>query len=210
MRIKICGITRPEDAVLAARLGADAIGLNFYPKSPRCITPTQAAEVARAVPPFLMLVGLWVQEPLDNITSHLQNLPFLGAVQYHGDATPLPPRGIRFIPAFPVRDLVSLRTIEAYLEFCQAAERMPAGILVDAHVAGLYGGTGQTAPWELLAEFHPGVPLILAGGLTPENVAEAVRLVRPYAVDVASGVESSPGIKDPVKMQQFIEAARLA
>jgi phosphoribosylanthranilate isomerase len=107
-----------------------------------------------------------------------------------------------------VRDAASLDQITACLDLLRAAGAAPAAILVDAHVPGQYGGTGQTAPWHLLADFQPGVPLILAGGLTPDNVAEAIRIVRPYAVDVASGVESSPGKKDPDKLRRFIDAVR--
>src|SRR5438270_590880 len=103
-----------------------------------------------------------------------------------------------------------LERLTSYLELCRGLAKLPAAVLVDAHVAGQYGGTGQKAPWDLLADFKPGVPLILAGGLTPNNVAEAVRLVRPYAVDVASGVESAPGVKDLEKVRQFIDRARAA
>ena len=105
---------------------------------------------------------------------------------------------------------MDLQGIARYLDRCRSLELLPAAVLVDAHVSGQYGGTGQTLPWDLLADFRPGVPLILAGGLTPENVAEAVRLVRPYAVDVASGVELSPGRKDAEKMRRFIGSAREA
>src|SRR5205814_5109867 len=114
--------------------------------------------------------------------------------------------GIRWIPAFSVADAASLTAITTYLDLLASVGAAPAAILVDAHVPGLHGGTGQTAPWQLLADFRPGVPLILAGGLTPENVAEAIRIVRPYAVDVASGVESAPGKKDADKLRRFIEA----
>ena len=108
------------------------------------------------------------------------------------------------------RDRQSLQTIDAYLDACRQQRLLPAAILVDAHVAGQYAGTGRTAPWELLADYRPGVPLLLAGGLMPENVAEAVRLVRPYGVDVASGVESAPGRKDAEKMRRFLGNAREA
>ena len=116
--------------------------------------------------------------------------------------------GTHWIPAFAVQDATSLLQITSHLEKWRSLGDVPAAILVDAHVPGQYGGTGQVAPWHLLVDFDPGVPLILAGGLTPENVAEAIRIVRPYAVDVASGVESSPGKKDPDKMRRFIDAVR--
>jgi phosphoribosylanthranilate isomerase len=120
------------------------------------------------------------------------------------------PQPFRWVVAFAVRDRQSLTAIDAYLDRCRQEGRLPDALLVDAHVPGEYGGTGQVAPWDLLAEYRPPVPLILAGGLTPENVAEAVRRVRPYGVDVASGVESSPGRKDAEKMRRFIAEARRA
>jgi phosphoribosylanthranilate isomerase len=129
-------------------------------------------------------------------------------VQRHGDHGDRLLAGTRWIPAFPVRDASSLQQIEAWLDRLRFLNGLPAAILVDAHVPGMHGGTGQTAPWQLLADFRPGVPLILAGGLTPDNVADAIRIVRPYAVDVASGVESKPGVKDPDKIRRFIDAVR--
>ena len=162
------------------------------------------------MPAFVDPVGLFVEWP----TAALSEYAALGVrtLQLHGN--------VRFdepnwdgatIPAFPVKDAESLGAIDDWLSFyAQGLGWRPAAILVDAHVPGMHGGTGQTAPWHLLADYRPPVPLILAGGLTPENVAEAVRLVRPYAVDVASGVESRPGVKDPEKVRRFIDAARSA
>jgi len=111
------------------------------------------------------------------------------------------------IPAFPVRDASSLAAVTSYIEACRALGRLPAAVLLDGHAPGQHGGTGRIAPWELIAAYRPGVPVILAGGLTPENVADAVRIVRPYAIDVASGVESAPGVKDAEKMRRFVAAA---
>lgn len=211
LRIKICGVTTVEDARQAALLGADAVGLNFYPPSPRCIDPNTAAAILRDLPPFVEPVGVYVQQPLSQVFDQAAQLGRLHTVQWHGDSPePCPSGSFRFIPAFSVKDEECLRRIQRYLEACAQARQLPAAVLVDAHVAGQYGGTGRTAPWRLLADFRPAVPLILAGGLTPENVAEAVRIVRPYAVDVASGVESSPGRKDADKMCRFIENARHA
>src|SRR5205814_2628888 len=116
----------------------------------------------------------------------------------------------RLISAFPVHDTTSLTKISKYLNLAKAMGQMPDALLLDGHAPGQHGGTGQRAPWELLSTFRPGIPIILAGGLTPENVAEAVRVVRPYAVDVASGVERAPGLKDVEKMRRFIGAAREA
>jgi phosphoribosylanthranilate isomerase len=210
LRIKICGLTRAADASEAARLGADAVGLNFYRGSRRQVTPETARGILRALPPLVEAVGVFVNEPVAQAASQARDLG-IGTVQWHGERPPVPPAGSpRFVSAFAVKDADDLLRIDAYLESCARAGRLPAGVLVDAHVPGEYGGTGRVAPWQLLAGWRPLVPLILAGGLTAENVAEAVRLVRPFAVDVASGVESAPGCKDADKMRRFIENARAA
>lgn len=205
MRIKICGVTTPADAELAACCGADAVGLNFYARSPRYLDPARARAVLAVLPPFVEPVGLFVNTSLDDVRAASSALG-LRTLQLHGDVPPaLPGDGFRYVVCFALRDAAGLAAIDRYL----AAQR-PAAILVDAHVAGAYGGTGQCAPWDLLEKYRPAVPLILAGGLTPDNVAAAIRRVRPYAVDVASGVESSPGIKDPERVRRFIDAARQA
>ncbi len=206
MRVKICGITTAEDARLAADCGADAIGINFYDKSPRCVDPRQAGPLLRAVPPLLEAVGVFVGLKTRQVCAVAYQLG-LHSVQYLADPSdPEDAFPFRHIAAFRVKDRGSLDEIERYL--AAAAGSLPAAVLVDAHVEGQFGGTGQKAPWELLAGFRPGVPLILAGGLTPENVAEAIAIVKPYAVDVASGVESGPGRKDASKLRRFIEAVR--
>jgi phosphoribosylanthranilate isomerase len=211
LRVKICGVTGPEEARRVAELGADAVGLNFYFASPRYVDPSRAAAILRELPPFVEAVGLFVNVLLREAVAALAPLPRVRCVQWHGDH-PEPPdaSGYHLVPAFPVRDEASLADITRYLDLCREVGRLPAAVLVDAHVPGQYGGTGQKAPWRLLASFRPGVPLVLAGGLTPDNVAEAVRLVRPYAVDVASGVESAPGVKDLDKVRRFIDRARSA
>ena len=211
LRIKICGITSAADSRQACSLGADAIGLNFYPRSPRCIDAATAAAILRELPPFVDAVGLFVNLPLPQVLEALRPLGRLRTFQWYGEAhEPGDPSPYQLIAAFSVRDEDDLRLIDRYLDRCRSSGLLPAAVLVDAHVPGQYGGTGRTAPWAVLAEFRPEVPLILAGGLTPENVAEAVRIVRPYAVDVASGVEHSPGRKDPEKMRRFIGSAREA
>lgn len=211
MRIKICGITNVADALQAASLGADAVGLNFFQGSSRCINEGTAAEIVRSIPPFVEPVGLFVNEPLAGVLERVQQWQFLRTIQWHGDRHEVPPSmPYHFIPAFQVRDADGLSDVTAYLEQCRQCGRLPVAIVIDGHVSGAYGGTGQRAPWERLAGFQPGVPLILAGGLTPDNVAEAIRIVRPYGVDVAGGVESAPGRKDPEKMRRFIKAAREA
>ena len=210
LRIKICGVTVPEDVTAAADLGADAVGLNFHPGSSRYVDPRVAGPLVRAVPPLMSAVGVFVAQPLRQACAIAHQLG-LRAVQWHGENREL---GDTFpfalIAAFRVRDRQSLAEITRYLEMCRSFGQLPAAVLVDAFVEGQMGGTGKTAPWGLLADFRPGVPLILAGGLTPENVAEAIRQVRPAGVDVASGVESSPGRKDPERMRRFIANAREA
>jgi phosphoribosylanthranilate isomerase len=210
LRIKICGITNVEDAVLAAELGADAVGLNFHPGSPRSIDLAQAPGILQELPLFTQAVGVFVNRRLHEMAGALQSLPRIRTMQWHGDVDQrevgvVAPYAL--VAAFPVRDASSLDNISRYLEGCRSLGQMPAAILVDAHVPGQHGGTGRQAPWSLLAGFRPGVPLILAGGLTPENVADAVRTVRPYAVDVASGVEENPRKKDADKMRHFIANA---
>ena len=214
LRIKICGVADPAMGVEAARAGADAIGLNFYPPSPRYVSVSTAERVLRELPPFVEAVGVFVNQTLEEILEGaIRPLGLrVQTLQLHGDVqpVPLPPYPFRLIPAFPVRDRQSLEGIRGYLDECGERQGLPAAILVDAQVPGQYGGTGRTAPWNLLADFRPGVPVLLAGGLTPENVAEAVRVVRPYGVDVASGVELAPGHKDPEKMRRFVGNAREA
>ena len=205
VRIKICGITRVADAEQAARLGADAVGLNFYPRSPRYVDPATCAAILRALPPFVEPVALFVDEPLRQVFAALNQLGRVRTFQWYGSQRELSDTfPFQYIPAFPVRDRASLLDITRYLDSCRSFGGLPAAVLVDAAVGGQHGGTGRTVPWHLLADFRPGVPLILAGGLTPDNVAEAVRVVRPYGVDVASGVEGRPAQKDPEKMRRFI------
>jgi phosphoribosylanthranilate isomerase len=203
IRIKICGITTPADIVAACDLSADAIGLNFYPKSPRYVTPSQGRELVRHFRPFVAPVGVFVTDDFAEVQATAFQAG-LRAVQTYSEL----PRQTTFepiahIPAFRVKNTADLDQIRILV----AAIR-PIAVLVDSYVVGEMGGTGHKAPWELLVGFDPGVPLILAGGLTPENVADAIQLVKPWGVDVASGVESAPGIKDHGKMRAFIEAAR--
>ncbi len=210
LRIKICGVTRPVDVEACANAGADAIGVNFHPGSPRFVDPKESQTLLRSIPPLLAGVGVFVGLPIRQVTALAYQLGLRG-IQYHGEnrelADPFP---FSLIAAFRVRDRKSLSTIDTYLEMCRSFGQLPAAILVDAYVEGLEGGTGEKAPWDLLADYRPGVPMILAGGLTPENVADAIRLVRPAAVDVASGVEEAPGIKDPEKIRRFVANAREA
>ena len=202
VKVKICGITNFEDALHAAACGADALGFVFYAKSPRCIEPERVREIVAALPPFVASVGLFVNERPERITQ-IAEFCGLGLVQLHGDEPPkdcLIP-GRRVVKALRVRDAQSLE---------RAADYVVAGLLLDAWTPGAYGGTGQTFNWQLAASVARVRPVILAGGLTQENVAEAVRSVRPYAVDVSSGVETAPGRKDPQKVAAFISNAKAA
>jgi phosphoribosylanthranilate isomerase len=187
------------------------VGLNFYAKSPRCIAVERAADILRTLPETVDAVGVFADATAERIRNHVRSLERIRTIQVHG-AWPRPgemhPKNL-FIAAH-VADVGDIAELKLFLAECAAAGSTPAAVLVDARVAGGFGGTGKTAPWHLLEDFRPGVPLILAGGLTPENVADAIRAVRPYAVDVASGVESTPGRKDSERMRRFIDNARTA
>jgi phosphoribosylanthranilate isomerase len=204
-RVKICGVTSPADARMAAEAGADAVGLNFYPQSSRYISPQIAASIIRALPPFTAPVGVFVSMPLRQACAIAFQLGLRGiqAVDDRPQSDDTFP--FAYIPAFRVKDQDDLPVIHDFVTKCK-----PAAVLIDSHVPGQKGGTGVTAPWHLLAGFNPGVPLILAGGLNPENVAEAIRIVKPWGVDVASGVESSPGVKDSGMVREFLYAVRSA
>jgi phosphoribosylanthranilate isomerase len=164
----------------------------------------------RALPPFTAAVGVFVGMPVRQVCAVAFQLGLRGVQTY--DDTPPAEDTFPFahVPAFRVKDEAGLDHIRRFVEAARAAGRPPAAVLVDSFVPGEMGGTGHKAPWQLLAGFDPGVPLVLAGGLTPENVAEAVTLVRPWGVDVASGVESGPGVKDPNKVVRFCRNARAA
>ena len=209
-RVKICGITRPDDGRHAARAGADAIGLVFYPPSPRYVSPRQAADIVAALPPFVTTVGLFVDAPPEQIAALLEQVP-LDMLQFHGDESPEYCAAFQrpWIKALRMRDGVDPR-VEAD-RYGAAGAR---GLLVDSYVPGVPGGTGERFDWDRLPA-DPSLPLVLAGGLDPANVAEAVRRVRPWAVDVSGGVEvlgvdgrRQGGIKDPGAVSAFIRAAR--
>jgi phosphoribosylanthranilate isomerase len=209
-RVKICGITRPEDASMAAGAGADAIGLNFYPGSPRCVTLEQAQAIAAAMPAGVARVGVFVNADLAEMRRIADSVP-LDYVQLHGDE---PPQAIAALDVPVIRAFrcgsAGLMPVGLYLEACRQAGRLPAAVLIDAYAPGAFGGTGQTLDWPALAagrEHLAGLPLILAGGLTAENVAAAIAAARPDGVDTASGVESSPGVKDAARVRAFVAAA---
>jgi phosphoribosylanthranilate isomerase len=210
IRIKICGLTHPEDVLAAAEYGADAVGFNFHPSSPRYVEPKSAVALLKAIPPLMTPVGVWVSQPIRQVCAIAYQLGLRG-IQWYGDPQEFgDPFPFSLVAGFRVKNRDSLALIQVYLNAAKELGRLPGAILIDAYVEGQMGGTGKKAPWELLAEFKPCVPWILAGGLTPENVADAIRLVQPDGVDVASGVESAPGKKDHRKMKDFILAARSA
>jgi phosphoribosylanthranilate isomerase len=202
-RIKICGITSVDDALRCAEAGADAVGLVFYPPSPRNVTLERAAEIARALPPFVPAVALFVDPTPSEVEAVLERCP-VGALQFHGDEPPeLCERfGRPYLKALRVRRQVDL------LESLRPYEAA-SGWLLDAFHEGAYGGTGTVFDWDLVPSGLPR-PVVLSGGLTPENVAEAVCRVRPWAVDVSSGVEAAKGIKDPARVAAFIAGVRNA
>jgi phosphoribosylanthranilate isomerase len=223
-RIKICGITNVPDAMAATDAGADAIGLNFYEKSPRHITAQQSLDIAAALDDASTIrVGVFVNHSYEQIAA-IASHQHLHAIQLHGDESP------SFVARFGVPHTTRSKTrwqliralrigdqgvaeVRRNLDACQSAGVCPDAVLLDALASGSYGGTGETVSWVGLADHRRWLgdtPLILAGGLTPDNVAEAIRIVRPAAVDVASGVESAPGKKDAIKVRDFIQAARAA
>ncbi|MDB6018338.1 MAG: trpF [Pedosphaera sp.] len=201
--VKICGITSPADALAATEAGADALGLMFYEPSPRNISFKAAAEIVRELPPFIIKVGVFVNAPEEVVLRAIGECG-LNLLQFHGEETPeycqLFP--VMTLKAFRVRDTSSLKSLVDY---------ETDAWLLDAYVPDKLGGTGATFNWDLALEAQKlGRPIFLAGGLTPENVADAITKVHPYAVDVSSGVEVSPGKKDHQKVRAFIKAAKSA
>ena len=196
-RIKICGITRVQDGLAAARLGAHAIGLVFYDASARAVDAQQARGIVDILPPFVTTVGLFVNAEAGAVRETLANVP-LQLLQFHGDETP------DYCAAFGVPYLKAVR-VRPGVDLLQYARdfRTARGLLLDAYVEGVHGGTGATFDWSLIPQSLP-LPIVLSGGLDADNVAAAVRAVRPWAVDVSSGVESAKGIKDAVKMEAFM------
>ena len=204
-RIKICGITREEDLAVAVAAGADALGFVFYEPSPRHVTPERAAQLVAHVPAFVTRVGLFVNEATQAVRAVLAEVP-LDLLQFHGDedAAYCSQFGRPWIKAARMKPGFNL------LEYASAFAKAPgvSGLLLDADVEG-YGGGGKTFDWALIPRNLP-LPVILSGGLHPGNIAEAVRAVRPWAVDVSSGVEAARGIKDAQKITEFIAGVRIA
>ncbi|MDA8170227.1 MAG: phosphoribosylanthranilate isomerase [Nitrospiraceae bacterium] len=201
VKVKICGITNFDDALAAAEFGADALGFVFYKKSPRHIAPDKAAQIIFRLPPFVSTVGVFVDEKKKEIEKIMDRLG-LDAAQFHGHEPPeaceIPRRTIK---AIRVKELTDLEPMRHY--------RVSA-FLLDTFTKDAPGGTGQIFNWSIAVDAKPFGKIILAGGLTPENVAEAIRMVKPYGVDVSSGVELEPGIKNHEKLRLFIQRAKEA
>jgi phosphoribosylanthranilate isomerase len=213
-QIKICGITRPADARLAAQAGADAIGLNFYPPSPRSLTWEQAEEICQQISGSLQRIGVFVNQGEDEIRHCVESLQ-LDAVQLHGDEPAELIKALHPIPvirAFRCQE-PGLAEVRKSLDALGKIEAIPSAVLLDAHLPGQYGGTGRVLDWQQLDPVDgtiDGWPFILSGGLTPKNVGTAIRQARPWAVDTASGVESKPGHKDPELLRRFVAEAQAA
>lgn len=199
IRVKICGVTTPEDALVAVDLGASAIGMVFWPASPRCVDLARARAIVRALPPFVAAVGVFVDQ--EN-AQHVAEQVGLHALQLHGDEPAIGYRESRLpiIKAVPVRDRSAVA----------AADAVPPGatVLLDAHDPEKRGGTGRRIDWSIAAEIAARRPIILSGGLNLANVVEAIGTVRPAAIDVSSGVESAPGRKDHAKLRAFFDVIR--
>ena len=199
-RVKVCGITRPEDARAAATAGASAIGMIFWSGSPRAVSAQTARQIVAALPAGVPPIGVFVNQSVDEINAAIDEAG-LFAVQLHGDE----PRDVIARIRRPVIRSMSLDRIDALSEIPNAVT-----VLLDAADPRKRGGTGQTIDWQAAAAIARRRPVVLAGGLTPENVQEAIAIVKPYAVDVSSGVESAPGVKDHARIAAFLEAVRAA
>ncbi|MDG2048050.1 MAG: phosphoribosylanthranilate isomerase [Halioglobus sp.] len=202
-RIKICGVTRVQDAQASAACGADAIGLVFYPRSSRAVTLDQAADIVAAVPPFVSVVALFVDEPIASIERTLNCIP-IDVIQFHGEESP------EFCEQFG-RPWVKALRVKPGLDIGEQCQRFrkARAILLDSWQAGVVGGTGKTFDWRLAQNLLP-MPIVLAGGLNPNNVGDGMRALSPAAVDVSGGIEAAPGLKDADKIKQFVAAVRAA
>jgi phosphoribosylanthranilate isomerase len=207
-KIKICGIKTLPDALAAIQAGADMLGFNFYPKSPRYIAPDACRKITsilRQNHPGITLVGVFVNSSVSEIRSILETAQ-LHLAQLHGDETPeiLAELGDQTFKAIRLPQATT-NPFESVHPFCRRLSVDSPALLLDSSAPGLYGGSGLTTDWDAAAQIAKQFPILLAGGLTPENVAEAIQKVHPWGVDTASGVESAPGVKDPQKMKKFVE-----
>lgn len=205
VKVKICGITDDEDARVAVEAGADALGFVMYRQSPRYVRPEAARAIVASLPPFIVPIGVFVNEEVDLVRKLMDDCGFALA-QLHGDETAsyCEALGRPAVKAVRLKDRSSLLAVAEF--HGRAGVR---GFVIDAFSDQAYGGTGRTVDWTLAAEIARTAPILLAGGLTPDNVTDAVRSVRPYGVDVSSGVELRPGKKDPAKVKSFIDAVKL-
>jgi phosphoribosylanthranilate isomerase len=202
VKIKFCGFTRLSDALVACELGADALGFNFFPKSPRFLELKKAAGIIREMPPFVSTVGLFVDPQVHEIQRAVMTCR-LDYLQFHGEVPD------SLLDMFPKDKIILAQGIKDARSLKQLQGRKAAAYMLDAYVPGQHGGTGKTFRWDLAVKAQAlGKPIILAGGLTPDNVASAIQKTQPWAVDAASGVERSPGIKDTKKMAAFVAAVR--
>ncbi len=199
-RIKICGITNLQDALLASELGADALGFIFYPGSKRFIEPDRASEIISSLPPLITTVGVFVNQSREDIET-VRDKTGIDLVQLHGDETP------EFCTGLPFKTVKALR-IKERSDMARVELYPLQAILFDKYSEDAYGGTGESFTWAWLQDLKANKSIILSGGLTPDNVGEAIKTVGPYAVDVSTGVEDSPGKKSAHKMRKFIEAVR--
>jgi phosphoribosylanthranilate isomerase len=213
-RIKICGVTTVADALLAAEAGADAIGLNFYAPSPRCVDVKRAERIVDATPQGLAKVGVFVNSGVEEMT-RIHDALGLDLIQLHGDEPPelLSALGERAVVRAFRCGKTGLDDLPQWLQTCERRGRRPEALLIDAFQPGKYGGTGRAFDWRLVDKVRGrlgGIKIAIAGGMRPDNVGEAIAAARPYAVDTASGVESAPGKKAPELVRAFVAAARAA
>ena len=199
-KIKICGITNMEDAQVAADFGADALGFIFYKESKRYVDPQVAMSIISSLPPFITTVGVFVNQELDEI-SQIKETTGIQVVQLHGDETP------EFVSSIPFNAIKAIR-VKDKSDLDKVAQYAGQAILFDTYSDKEYGGTGESFDWSILNDMSSTKKIVLSGGLNPENILEAVKIVGPYAVDVSSGVEDKPGKKDHTKIKRFIEAIK--
>ena len=199
VKVKVCGMTSLKDALVAVEVGADAVGFIFYKKSPRSVTMKTVREIVLELPPFVDTVGVFVDETAEQVNK-IADYCNLDIIQLHGDESPTYCKKIRrkVIKAFRIKDMQSVKKISNF---------QVSGFLLDTFSENLHGGTGKVFDWNLALPAKKFGPVIMAGGLTPNNVQQAVRQIRPYGVDVCSGVESEPGIKDHKKVRAFLKNA---
>lgn len=204
-KIKICGITNIEDAQLAVQAGADALGFILYPNSPRFVEIQVVKSIVNQLPPFVLPIGVFVNEE-QTMVQNVMDVCGLALAQLHGEESPSYCESL----GYPVLKAIRLRDRSSFLSLAEYKGRAGVrGFVLDAFSESEYGGTGKVADWDIAAEAAKAAPVLLAGGLSPDNVLEAIHRVQPYGVDVSSGVEVSPGKKDPHKVQAFIQAVQL-